>query len=665
MCQFGPCDGAHHLDALTGPPAEGPLARSGAMLPERLLPDSGPQLNGRSGRRRVLGTLASAAAVACTTQAEPASHAAPAPQESIEPSPTAEPAPTQAPTQAPTPSPAPTAVPEPGLQRLSVEGIAQPRWAADGSRILFYDQPTAGMGGTWSVDPATGSSTRERPQWGNTAANDSLLVVPRPSSRDTYVLHVPSGREWTLGTSNTTVFSPDGTMVAYAQAAAGQPGGAPPAPGSRFGGTAPAFVLTTIVVAGADGQNARSVQLPVNGSVVAWLPGTDGAANSRLLLSGRRAANEDASLWAFDVRSRSLVELARSKRLVGVLPSPDGAWVAHVAMWNADAAEDGLWLTRTDGSARRRVDLIGSYRWAFGPQGSRLLMLPHRISTSASHELWEVIPESGTARRLSAPTTLSFRVANCDWDCSPDGSQLVFVSADDRALWNITIPPGIRADEQATLPVIPAPSAVGTGGKPYRLPFATPPGPSTWYVGQWYGITTGGYRGRNSTYAQGQGIHFGIDFASPCGTEVVAIGPGRVLAVDGDYGSPPHNVVLQLDDGNQAMYGHLVERTRHVQVGQRVVPGQVLGNTGDSIAPYNCTRNPHLHLEIRKGGRSIATNPVPYFDTNWDDMSLGVWPGPRFERDLDNPKRHQFLDDQPDIRFGGPIISNFARPWPP
>ena len=190
-------------------------------------------------------------------------------------------------------------------------------------------------------------------------------------------------------------------------------------------------------------------------------------------------------------------------------------------------------------------------------------------------------------------------------------------------------------------------------------------GPSTWYVAHWYGVTTGGYRGRNSVYSQGQGTHFGIDFAAPCGTEVVAVAEGRVIAVDGDYGSPPHNVVLQLFDGNQAMYGHLVERSRHVQVGQTVRPGQVVGNTGDSVAPYNCTRNPHLHLEIRKGGRAVATNPVPYFAANWDDLSLGVWPGPRFERDLDNPRRHQFPDDQPDIWFGGPIITNFPRPWPP
>ena len=188
--------------------------------------------------------------------------------------------------------------------------------------------------------------------------------------------------------------------------------------------------------------------------------------------------------------------------------------------------------------------------------------------------------------------------------------------------------------------------------------------PSGWYVAQWYGVTTGGYRGRNSVYSQGQGIHFGIDFPNPIGTPVVAVAPGRVIAVDGDYGSPPHNVVLQLADGNIAMYGHLIETSRHVQVGQLVDTGQIVGNTGDSSAPYDGNGNPHLHFEVRKQGRAVATNPVPYFDVNWDDMGLG-YPGPRFERNLDDPRRYQFPDDQPDIRFGGAIITNFGRPWPP
>jgi hypothetical protein len=148
-------------------------------------------------------------------------------------------------------------------------------------------------------------------------------------------------------------------------------------------------------------------------------------------------------------------------------------------------------------------------------------------------------------------------------------------------------------------------------------------------------------------------------------TPVVAVSAGRVVAVDGDYGSPPHNVVLETVHGDHVVYGHLAERSRQVGVGDRVEAGQVVGLTGDSGYPYDGTRNPHLHLELRRGGRRIATNPVSYVDANWDDFGLGVWPGPQFQVNLDQPRAHRFIDDQPEITFGGAIISNMARPWPP
>jgi hypothetical protein len=605
----------------------------------------------------------SLAAAACATGGVVPSQAAPAKQE--EPEGTTQDAgrpaaPTAEPTVAATATPVPA--PEPRLTRLGGEGVVQPFFSGDGTRVLYYDQPAPGQGGTWSIDPQTFQPRLERPLWGFYSSQGTLSATPRAAQKDTYVVHLPSGREWTLPTTNATVFSTDGTVVAYTVSGVGQPGGPPAGPGQGFSNQTPAFAPTAITVSGADGQNARRIQLPINGSVVSWLPAPDGTANARLLITGRRAQKDDPSLWSYDLRDGGMVELARGRRLAGIVASPDGTWTAHVGMWNPDPSDNGLWLTRSDGSQRRRVALVGSFRWT---TDNSLLMVTARARGDDGHQIWEVQPDSGTARRLIDPQKVRLRISNHDWDATPDGQQVVFVSADDKSLWHLTLPDGMLAQDGATPPEIAGPVNGGTPDRPYRLPLDTPPGPSSWYIAQWYGVTTGGYRGRNSTYRQGQGIHFGIDFATACGTPVVAVAPGRVIAVDGDYGSPPHNVVIQLDDGNIAMYGHLIERSRHVQVGQQVETGQVVGNTGDSIFPYDCTRNPHLHLEIRKKGRAVATNLVPFFDVNWDDLSLGVWPGPRFERNLDDPKRNQFLDDQPDIWFGGPIITNFGRPWPP
>jgi len=604
----------------------------------------------RLGRRAVLAAGSAAVAGCVTASPAPANRAEPPPDMAVLP-------------QLPLPAPAvpvvrvapasPAPLPKPALIDLGVESIVQPFWASEGDRILFYDQPAAGQGGTWRVDPVTGEVARERSQWGSYVARGSLLVTPRPTQRDTHVLHLPSGREWTLPTTNGGTYSPDGAMVTYSAANTqpGQPGGQ---------GT---FSTTTLMVSWADGQHATRVPLPINASPVAWIKGADGTPNGRLLLSGRRARQEPTSFWLFNPNDRSLHDLSqtRTRRLVGVHVSPDTEWVAYYAAWNQDQSQNGLWAMKVDGSLRRKLDFKGGYRWTVD---GRLIVVPMRASHAESHEVWELELASGELRKLTDGASLPFRILNYDWDVSPDGTNVVFVDAATKRLGNITLPPGMQQERGSVPTAVPPPAPAG-GGRPYRLPFEAAPGPDGWYVAHWYGVTTGGYRGRNSAYSQGQGIHFGIDFAAPVGTPMVAVAPGRVLAIDGDYGSPPHNLVLALDDGNHAMYGHVLERSRHVQVGQRVEAGQVVANTGDSSAPYDGFGNPHVHMEIRKRGRDTATNLVPYFDANWDDMTLGSYPGPRFERDLDNPRRNQFPDDQPDIRFGGAIITNFARPWPP
>ncbi len=670
MCRVGPCaDPSSHAPggAIDGPPGRD---RPGAPLPRRLLPDAGARP--MRSRRAVLASVVGVAAIASGCAGTPIAAA-----RRVDSAPPRLPEAPGANAQAEAPAsggiaiiapelpaaPAPVpVVPTPArATRLGVTGLTQPVLASKPDRVLYYDQPAPGEGGMFAIGASGGEPRRERPEWGHLLNDASILAIPRPSQRDSVVTDLETGRQWTLPTTGTPTFSRDGQAVAFTASAVGAPGG--PSTGAGLSGfSSSRWGLTTVSTGRADGADVQRVQLPVNGSVIAWIPAPDGTPNARLLLSGRRNEEDDPSYWAFDRGDGSIIELARGKRLVGPLSSPDGTWMAHVTMWTGTDA-DGLWVTRTDGSVRRRVAMVGGYRWT---DDNRLVVIPHRQSWRDSHEIWEVTPATGEARRLADPDDTPFQMANFDWNLSADGSQVVYVSTVDKSFWRIDLGAS-TAGRGESLPVPARPPAPheARGDQPYRLPFAMPPGPSTWYVGQWYGVTTGGYRGRNSTYSQGQGIHFGIDFACPCGTEVVAVGPGRVIAVDGDFGSAPHNCVILLDDGNIAMYGHLVERTRHVNVGDRVVPGQVVGNTGDSVAPYTCNRNPHLHLEIRKQGRAIATNPIPLIDANWDDMSLGVWPGARFERDLDAPTIHQFLDDQPDIRFGGPIITNFARPWPP
>jgi murein DD-endopeptidase MepM/ murein hydrolase activator NlpD len=215
----------------------------------------------------------------------------------------------------------------------------------------------------------------------------------------------------------------------------------------------------------------------------------------------------------------------------------------------------------------------------------------------------------------------------------------------------------------ALAPAALVPAQASPAAKPFGLPFATAPGPSTWLFIQGYGNTTTAYRWRISQYAAGQGLHFGVDFAARCGTPIVAIGDGVVLEVDNArHGAGPHNLVIQHPNGYASLYGHLLERA-HLAPGDKVSRGQAIGLTGDPDG--TCTSRPHLHLEIRTApDLSRAVNPIILIDANWDALAVVGGAG-RFERDLNNPRQWQSLDDQPDVAFGSKLLNQYSHPWPP
>lgn len=199
---------------------------------------------------------------------------------------------------------------------------------------------------------------------------------------------------------------------------------------------------------------------------------------------------------------------------------------------------------------------------------------------------------------------------------------------------------------------------------PFSLPFAGPPGPSTWYVAQWYGNTQWAYRNYLDQYAQGQGLHFGIDFAAPCKTPIHAIGDGVVYSIDGPYGAEPHNIVINHQNGYYSLYGHLFERSP-LNVGQQVKKGDVIGISGDPTT-QNCNQSSHLHLEIRESGMTAAVNPVPLINADWRSLTIGAdTDGQKFELSYGDPGRWMTNEDQPVTRFGGPILNHMGPSWPP
>ena len=207
--------------------------------------------------------------------------------------------------------------------------------------------------------------------------------------------------------------------------------------------------------------------------------------------------------------------------------------------------------------------------------------------------------------------------------------------------------------------------AQATADTPLIAPLAGVPSLSTWLLGQPYGNTVGAYNFADVWYRAGQGLHFGLDFAAPCGVEVVAVADGTVRAVDDmGFGSAPHNVIVSHDAlGMSSLYGHLLAPPV-VQVGRFVHQGEVLGFSGDP--DETCTSRPHLHFELRSLDYRYTLNPIPFMGLNWHTLALlGPFGLPLFQQDLYNPRQWQTLYDQPEVVFWGSRLNAYAQSDPP
>lgn len=108
---------------------------------------------------------------------------------------------------------------------------------------------------------------------------------------------------------------------------------------------------------------------------------------------------------------------------------------------------------------------------------------------------------------------------------------------------------------------------------------------------------------RNHPILGGRRMHSGIDLSAPMGTPVYATALGVVTGAGwrGSYG-----ILVQLHhaESYETRYGHLSRLA--VQAGQIVEPGQLIGYVGST----GRSTGPHLHYEVRRGGRAI--DPLPY-----------------------------------------------------
>ena len=94
-----------------------------------------------------------------------------------------------------------------------------------------------------------------------------------------------------------------------------------------------------------------------------------------------------------------------------------------------------------------------------------------------------------------------------------------------------------------------------------------------------------------------------LDFTMPEGTKICAARGGIVIEVkvDSNRGcaskrciKDANNIVVYHDDGTFSEYAHLQKRGSKVEPGDKVIPGQVIGISGNT----GFTSGPHLHFEV-------------------------------------------------------------------
>jgi len=324
----------------------------------------------------------------------------------------------------PTDMPAPQAT----LRQLTRGGCCvQPFFSPDSSKVLFIDKPSAEAPvGVYGLDlPTFESPATNQPQLvyetiGFRSADHRLVALPDvDDGRLMRFFDEATGQTWTVNTlGNWPIFSADGEQILWNATEQRGPYDERP---------------TDVWLANVDGTEARRLLTIYGGSADGWFP--DG---ERILLTGREARiGEEETMAVLSLSDGSTVELAREERLSSGSISPGGTWVVYLTTFTGEAERDGLWAVRADVSARQKLPFFGPHRWL---DDNQLIFIPTRSSPDEGFALWKMILESGQTVRLTDPEAIPLRIEGGDWELSPDGRHVVFVSAVDQNLWLITLP---------------------------------------------------------------------------------------------------------------------------------------------------------------------------------------------------------------------------------
>ena len=285
-------------------------------------------------------------------------------------------------------------------------------WAPDSRSLLFLDgPPVRGATGIYSVPSDGGAVTR---RFSSVAFfSPKLRWAVRPGTGENTTLErLSDGRKFTLPTRGSDVtWTATETRLAYTRSDTS----------GNFDRRASRVYVADVFGA------PKQVSTLYGGGISGWI------GDSTLLLNGKlNAAGRDRDLFTLDTRTGARRTLKSALGFRGVNLSTDGSQVVYTVTFDS-AARNGLWIQNTSGGAAKRLDSFGSYRWR---DASRLLVIP-LIPDGSPHLLREYNARTGAWRTLG---DLGDQVRQGDWNVSPDGKRISYLSARDGNVRVVNLP---------------------------------------------------------------------------------------------------------------------------------------------------------------------------------------------------------------------------------
>jgi len=183
---------------------------------------------------------------------------------------------------------------------------------------------------------------------------------------------------------------------------------------------------------------------------------------------------------------------------------------------------------------------------------------------------------------------------------------------------------GLGLADQITRSLTPGAAAPGSAPAPAPLPGAAPlplasSGLAALSGAPVQGVVTSRFGNRSDPFTAQEAEHRGLDFGAPEGAPIRTPGAGVVVRAGprGGYGN-----AVEIDHGNGVvtLYGHAAQV--FVTPGETVEAGQeiaTVGRTGRATGP-------HLHFEVRVGGRPVDPARVLKTYATRAEASVGTGP---------------------------------------